>query len=702
MSTTPTITKRFLHVQIYNASNTDIQYDNFVDTNWGVSAGSASIESSIIDGDLAFGNLLATMAEIQIFGLDVTLANRKIIISRVNKEWDEEEEEYTGEETTYKLFTGFINSAETDYSGTYRDVIAYDWAFFNRGYNVAPFWNDYWTNLGSETTTLKALRDALLSYVSLPYVSKVLPRDNMVIRSNFTNQLEVFDFDELLRLICELQLCFPHINEDGELEFITLGTTSKTIASTSYETANTIWEDFITQPITGFAIYDSSAELAQMVGETTNVFGIAGNVFLLDKTASELNTLGAELLGEIDDLQYVPVDMNMIDADYTLKLGDKISTVNGISYIFAMNYSNSLLVDQNIKCTASDAYLSKDVISHNDEILTGNKIARIYHDIDRLETQYTSVTYDLEHNYYNKTTTESRLTQTANSITTSVSLTYETKSDAQTTTQSLQSQINQTADKIVMKVDNNGNLVQVKLGVDPNDPSATEFKVDADNINLSSSDVFNLMSGGELNLTGQNITIKSTNFNVDANGNLTCNNGVFNGTVNSTSGTIGAWDITDDGLYYNHQDDTAYLKVNELYFSNGSYGAIYSEDGVQKKTGNTTRTILNLSNMSLNDMNKVCTRQLVLNGETITKMKFGTIVMDIGDVDSGQVHIPFSSFGISSRPNGMLITSQFGALNYTYYWDDSESDVCVWVWDYGNNEWFTGNSQIRFSYTIIQ
>ena len=194
--------ERLLHVQIYNASNTDVQYDNFVDTSWGVSAGSASIESKIIDGDLAFGNLLSTIAEIQVFGLDVTLANRKIVISRVNREWNESTEEY--DEEVYKLFTGFINSAETDYSGTYRDIVAYDWAFFNRGYNVAPFWNDYWTN--HETTTLKALRDALLAYVSLPYVSKTLPRDNMEIRSNFTNQLEVFDFDELLRLLCELQL----------------------------------------------------------------------------------------------------------------------------------------------------------------------------------------------------------------------------------------------------------------------------------------------------------------------------------------------------------------------------------------------------------------------------------------------------------------------------------------------------------------
>lgn len=700
------ITKRYLHVQIYNSTNTDIEFDNFTDTGWGISAGSASLESKIIDGDLAFGNLISSMFEIQVFGLDEELANRKIVVSRVNKPYDEESQTFGTDEDVYTLFTGYINSSKTDYTATYRDVIAYDWAFFNRNYNVAPFWNDYWTS--HQTTTVKALRDALLTYVGVTSVSKTLFNDSLVIQSNFTNQLEVFDFDELLRLICELQLCFPHFNEEGVLDFVTLGTTAKTIASTEYETGNTIWEDFTTQPITGIAIYDSSSELAQTVGTTTNMFGIAGNVFLLDKSASDLTTIGTAMLNQISSLEYIPVNMAMIDADYTLKLGDKISTDKGISYIFGISYSNSMLIDQNIICTASDAYLNKDVISHNDEILTGNKIARIYHDIDQLLTEYQAVSYDLSENYYTKTTTDTKLQQTASQIQTTVSLTYETKSNAQTTAQTIMSQITQQADQIVLKVDNNGDLVQVKLGTDADDPSANQFKVDADNINLSASDVFNLMSGGTLNLTANNIAIQSTNFSVDKNGNLTCNNGTFNGTINSTNGTIGAWNINEDGLYYTHNDDEAYLSVNELYFKNGQnqHGTLYTEHGIkrvsQSGTSGSATTLLNVSTKSIENMESVSTKRLVLNGDTISKIKWGTLVLDIGDVEDGVVHIPFHVFGISSRPNGMLLTNQFGALQYTYVWDDSENDICFWIYDYGNEQWFEGNSQIRFSYHIIQ
>lgn len=47
-----------------------------------------------------------------------------------------------------------------------------------------------------------------------------------------------------------------------------------------------------------------------------------------------------------------------------------------------------------------------------------------------------------------------------------------------------------------------------------------------------------LLNGKEVNLTGDNITIKSTNFNVDKNGNMTCKSGNFNGTITSNNANI--------------------------------------------------------------------------------------------------------------------------------------------------------------------
>lgn len=55
-------------------------------------------------------------------------------------------------------------------------------------------------------------------------------------------------------------------------------------------------------------------------------------------------------------------------------------------------------------------------------------------------------------------------------------------------------------------------------------------------------------SGKELDLTTDNISIKSNNFNVDNNGNMSCNNANIKGTVESSNGNIGGWNINSSGL----------------------------------------------------------------------------------------------------------------------------------------------------------
>lgn len=47
-----------------------------------------------------------------------------------------------------------------------------------------------------------------------------------------------------------------------------------------------------------------------------------------------------------------------------------------------------------------------------------------------------------------------------------------------------------------------------------------------------------LLHGKEINLTGDNVIIKSNNFNVDKNGNLSCSNANISGTINSSNATI--------------------------------------------------------------------------------------------------------------------------------------------------------------------
>lgn len=110
----------------------------------------------------------------------------------------------------------------------------------------------------------------------------------------------------------------------------------------------------------------------------------------------------------------------------------------------------------------------------------------------------------------------------------------------------LESEIEQTASEIVLKVDANGRIVEVALTGDPKD--GTEFTVDADNISLTASDIIDIIAGNSINLTSKNITIDSTNFSVDEDGNMKCKEAEFSGTVRGGS-VIGSTIYGDRDLY---------------------------------------------------------------------------------------------------------------------------------------------------------
>lgn len=91
------------------------------------------------------------------------------------------------------------------------------------------------------------------------------------------------------------------------------------------------------------------------------------------------------------------------------------------------------------------------------------------------------------------------------------------------------SAISQLNDEIVLKVDDNGRLATVKLGTDAN--KGTVVKIGADNINLTAEETINFLSGGEINLSGKNISIKSDNFNVTKDGKMSCSEAEITGKV---------------------------------------------------------------------------------------------------------------------------------------------------------------------------
>ena len=108
--------------------------------------------------------------------------------------------------------------------------------------------------------------------------------------------------------------------------------------------------------------------------------------------------------------------------------------------------------------------------------------------------------------------------------------------------------INKANGQIVLKATSDGNIVQAELNASAEGGSA--FNVKADNINFE---------GATINLTANDMSIMSTNFSVDKDGNMECNNatmnnGNFSGLIEITDDAIGTY---TNAKIYTHTSDNA-------------------------------------------------------------------------------------------------------------------------------------------------
>lgn len=160
--------------------------------------------------------------------------------------------------------------------------------------------------------------------------------------------------------------------------------------------------------------------------------------------------------------------------------------------------------------------------------------------------------------YATKVELNSSIEQTVQSITSTVSQEYETKENAY----SKYSEIQQTTDGISSTVASKVGTYEIISKINQ---SPEQVQILANKIYLSASHIIDIIAGNSINLTSKNITINSNNFNVDANGNLSCSNANISGTVNSNNGSIGGWSINSSGL-----------TNGSLFIKNNGYSNIYT------------------------------------------------------------------------------------------------------------------------------
>lgn len=498
-------------------------------------------ESICEEEQLKFGGCNASSFELTVFNLNSGIKGYEIEPVLITKK------------TEIPLGVFYVETIEKYAGKDYKKLTAYDKM---RYFDVDV--KDWYDSL-TFPISVKNFRDSLCNYVGVEQNDVTLIADNVMLTKELDSSNGINGLS-LMKQICEISGVFGRMDRYGKLDYLSLESSMLLPAddlfpandlypsagsgdsensfniSTSLMYEHPLVEDFFTSNIDGVIIVDS--EGAQVLTEyNQNPYYVQDNFVIIGQTHETITALANALLSKISSISYRPINSSKIKGQPYVECGDFISgEVNGYgfeAYVFQRDLTG-------IKALR-DAYICKGK--------------------EMLENDMNGVTAQLQ-----------RLNKTTERVKTSVQVTekgLESEVKRATDAESeLSTRIEQTEQQIVLRVDSaTGKIVQVSLVGDTG--SGTEFKVDADNINLSASDVINLLSGGTINLTGKNIAITSDNFSVTKEGKMTCNDANIEGDINAKT--------FKSEFYYNgqkysemrlsaegYEDNVGYLIMQEL------------------------------------------------------------------------------------------------------------------------------------------
>nr|DAQ98085.1 MAG TPA: endosialidase chaperone [Caudoviricetes sp.] len=498
-------------------------------------------ESICEEEQLKFGGCNASSFELTVFNLNSGIKGYEI------------EPVLITNKTKISLGVFYVETIEKYAGKDYKKLTAYDKM---RYFDVDV--KDWYDNL-TFPISVKNFRDSLCNYVGVEQNEAALIADNIMLTKELDSSNGINGLS-LMKQICEISGVFGRMDRYGKLDYLSLESSMLLPADdlfpandlypsagsgssensfnipTSIMYEHPLVEDFFTSNIDGVIIVDS--EGAQVVTEyNQNPYYVQDNFVIMGQTHETITALANALSSKISSISYRPINSSKIKGQPHVECGDFISgEVNGYgfeAYVFQRDLTG-------IKALR-DSYICKGK--------------------EMLENDMNGVTAQLQ-----------RLNKTTERVKTSVQVTEKgLKSEVKRATDAeneLSTRIEQTEQKIVLRVDSaTGKIVQVSLIGDTG--SGTEFKVDADNINLSASDVINLLSGGTINLTGKNIAITSDNFSVTKEGKMTCNDANIEGDINAKT--------FKSEFYYNgqkysemrlsaegYEDNVGYLIMQEL------------------------------------------------------------------------------------------------------------------------------------------
>lgn len=388
-----------------------------------------------------------------------------------NIDYKEKEFNYYKEVNGESFKVGHFIVTEVKDSDTKEEVTvtAYD--------NGLKFSNPYVTNLDYDSKQVKLFNvlQEICAKCNVQLENAKITNGDFIVDSNqFVNGEK---FGDVVSAIAFMSGNFATINNEGKLELI------------FYKVTKSLEDEKIKAENNNYLITEDNKYIT-----TDDLELIEDYVELEDKR--DTRPITCVKLGWTD------IDGGAVRKDEELisKYGENWLTINDCPFAYSSQKQEELIdaIFNKVKGFGYSAFTAKyafkpyyqlgDLIKF--KTLEGNIVKSI---VLRIETNYDDITLS------------------APSVTNST-VEYDSPEPVEEQVKRASFEINQANRQIVLKVDENGNLVEVGLGIDAEEGS--QFNVKADNINFESYN---------FNLTSENIKIESKNLLIDDNGNFTLN-----------------------------------------------------------------------------------------------------------------------------------------------------------------------------------
>lgn len=492
-----------------------VEGTNVVLTNEDICEESMSLEDSICsEENLRFGACEAKCFKIRVVNDDIVFKDKWLTVALlcdlpdvlvdsdgnhiVNDDGDEIALA-TNESTSISLGRFKVFSDEPSNDRSWRDLTCYDEMNVILNTDVAS-----WYSALTFPMTIKNLRDSFFTYLGITQETVTLANDTFSTQGGFVAEGELSG-KVIIEAICELNGVFGHMKANGKFGYIDI-TATESVTLSYYEDGTGKYSDYVTDAITGVLARGSEDDVGTSVGTTTNVYVIENNPLVFGSEGTQaLTTALTNLLNKISTVSFRPFAVStygnpMLTAGSGITIVTRDITINSIVISKTMNGIQALR--DNLEATSDKSQPSMVNNVQSQISRTKGKVHDLRVDVNEL----TSEIYEI---------------------------------DPQTGTKT--SKIEQLADKIVLQVNTNGDIVMVELGSDPST---------GDSIFNLQADVITLAANKKIEFTTGTFEINASNLEIDDTGSI---------TIKGSASTYGTFKIS------NHEEIIGSWGGNAVY-----------------------------------------------------------------------------------------------------------------------------------------